>query len=89
MNAPAHIASLLVQALPEGRSATEAAILSFNGAEIAHSEADGRLIVTLEASSEADILQTITDIQLLAGVVSASLVYHQTEGEPEAAHASS
>lgn len=83
MNDLVHIASLLVQVLPEKRALTEAAILEFSGAEIAHGDERGRLIVTLEAPSESEILQNLTDIQLLAGVVSASLVYHQTDGGPD------
>jgi periplasmic nitrate reductase NapD len=79
-----HIASLLVHAIPEKRADVENSILGFEGAEVAHAEEDGRLIVTVETSSEANIVQTLTDIQLLNGIVSASLVYHQTDGEPEA-----
>ncbi|MDN3719689.1 chaperone NapD [Roseibium salinum] len=49
MNDLVHIASLLVQVLPGKRALTEAAILEFSGAEIAHGDERGRLIVTLEA----------------------------------------
>ncbi len=88
MSDTVHISSLLVQTTPEKRAGIEAEILAFNGAEIAHSDVEGRLIVTLETPSESDILETLTQIQLLTGVVSASLVYHQTDGEPQAAPAS-
>ncbi|MGX1499967.1 chaperone NapD [Roseibium aggregatum] len=85
MNATVHIASLLVHARAEAISQVERDLLAIDGAEIAHSDEQGRLIVTLETANEAEIVQALTDIQLLTGVVSASLVYHQTDGAPEAA----
>jgi periplasmic nitrate reductase NapD len=87
MSDSVHIASLLIHAFPDKCAAVENSILGIEGSEIAHTNEDGRLIVTLETNSEANIVQTLTDIQLLTGVVSASLVYHQTDGEPEAAPA--
>ena len=79
MSESVHIASLLVQAISTNKPDIEKTILSLDGAEIAHSDEEGRLIVTLETQSEADIVQALTDIQLLTGVVSASLVYHQLD----------
>lgn len=79
MTGAVHIASLLVQAIPENKKAIEDGILGFDGTEIAHSDDEGRIIVTLETASESNIVQALTDIQLLTGVVSASLVYHQMD----------
>lgn len=81
MSSPLHIASVLVHAHSAFLKEVKAGILAKDGAEIAHADAAGRLIVTLETASEANIVSTLTDIQLLTGVVSASLVYHQTDGE--------
>jgi nitrate reductase NapD len=85
MNVTVHIASLLVHARTEEISDVERAVLAIGGAEIAHSDDQGRLIVTLETANEAEIVQALTDILRFTGVVSASLVYHQTDGAPEAA----
>ncbi|MEP2704627.1 MAG: chaperone NapD [Roseibium sp.] len=82
MTGPVHIASLLIQVIPENRKTIETGLLDFDGLEIAHSDDEGRIIVTLETISELNIVQALTDIQLLTGVVSASLVYHQMD-EPE------
>lgn len=87
MSDTVHIASLLVQGTPENRDEIETGILKLGGTELAHSGADGRLIVTLETANEAEIVQTLTEIQLLTGVVSASLVYHQTDCGAESAAA--
>jgi len=83
MSDPLHIASLLVHARGELLEDVMSGILEQPGAEIAHWDEDGRIIVTLETTSEADIVSSLTDIQLLTGVVSASLVYHQTDGETD------
>ncbi|MHA7772296.1 chaperone NapD [Roseibium sp. M-1] len=88
MSTLTHVASLLIHARLEQRPEVEAGILTLPGAEIAHADDQGRIIVTLETADEAEIVQTLTDIQLLSGVVNASLVFHQTDGEPEAAPAS-
>ena len=85
MSTTVHIASLLVHARTEAISDVERDVLALGGAEIAHSDDQGRLIVTLETANEAEIVQALTDIQLVTGVVSASLVYHQTDGAPETA----
>ncbi len=82
MSGPTHIASLLVHANPDHRSEIETGIKEKPSAEIALSDESGRIIVTLETPSEAEIVQALTEIQLLTGVVSASLVYHQTDYEP-------
>ena len=87
MSETVHIASLLVQALPDQQGSIEAGIQELAGAEVAHGDGQGRLIVTVETSSEANIVQTLTDIQLLPGVVSAPLVYHQTDSGHESAEA--
>ena len=87
MNVEVHIASLLIHALPDRRTEIERAILAIKGTEIAHNDPEGRMIVTIETLSEADIVQAMTDIQLLTGVVSASLVYHQTDDGLETAAA--
>ncbi|MEM9634215.1 MAG: chaperone NapD [Pseudomonadota bacterium] len=87
MSQTVHIASLLVQALPDQQGPIEAGIRKLEGAEVAHGDGQGRLIVTVETASEANIVQTLTDIQLLPGVVSASLVYHQADSGHDPAEA--
>lgn len=41
--------------------------------------AEGRIIVTLEAESEADFMMRFSEIDQLSGVVSTMLVFHQVE----------
>ncbi len=75
-----HISSLLVTARPETVDAVNAYINAMPIAEVAHSDHLGKIIVTLETLDESAIVQALTDIQLVTGVVSAALVYHHAEG---------
>lgn len=87
MNAQIHISSLLITAKPEQVAAVAAQIAAMPIAEVAHSDALGKIIVTLETPDESEIVQAMTDIQLFEGVVNASLVYHHAEGAADAARA--
>lgn len=79
-----HISSLLVTAKPDQIPAVAGNITNMSIAEVAHSDAAGKIIVTLETPDESAIVQALTDIQLLDGVVSAALVYHHAEAFADA-----
>ena len=74
-----HVSSLLLRAEPARLDDVVATIGKVDIAEVALSDPEGRIIVTLETASEADIVATMTQFQLIDGVVSAALVYHQTD----------
>jgi nitrate reductase NapD len=74
----AHVSSLVVHVRPERAGAARAALNGMPGVEI-HAEADGKIIVTLETDTEADIVTRLNEISLLDGVMSAALVYHHFE----------
>lgn len=74
-----HIASLVVQCLPEKLEATCAAIAALDSTEIPLREDTGKFVVLLEVSSEARLLQSISQIENISGVISANLVYHQVD----------
>lgn len=73
-----HISSLVVHADPRSEDAVAAAIARMDGAEI-HARQGGKLVITLETEHEGPILDTLNRIQLLDGVMAATLVYHQVE----------
>ena len=78
VNAPSeqvHIASLVVHALPHHAMAVVAAITSLPGAQVHGVSVEGKLVVTLEAGSDATMLDQIAAIQQLDGVLTAALVY--------------
>lgn len=79
MNGPVHISSLLVSAHPDRAPTVAGKVAKMPIAEIAHLDGSGKIIVTLETADESEIVSALGDIQLIDGVVSAALVYHQTD----------
>lgn len=85
MNGQIHISSIVVTADPARIAVVEQMISGIQIAEVALVSPPGKLIVTLETTNETEMVQVLTDIQLMPGVVSAALVYHQTTNAIEAA----
>jgi nitrate reductase NapD len=79
MTAECHISSLVVHSRPDQVKSIIESIGSIEGAEI-HGGADsGKLIVTLETETESQVVERINAIQLLHGVLAATLVFHHFE----------
>jgi periplasmic nitrate reductase NapD len=78
-----HVTSLVVHVRTADIPAFRSALARIPGTEI-HAEQGGKFVVTLETESEADIVTRLNDISLLAGVLSAALVFHQVETRPAA-----
>ena len=74
-----HIASLVVQCLPEKLDKTCAAILALRSVEIPVREDTGKFVVLLEMDSESELLERITEIESIPGVIGANLAYHQVD----------
>ncbi|HJV76542.1 MAG TPA: chaperone NapD [Noviherbaspirillum sp.] len=79
MEQEAHIAGIVVFALPAHFAATKTSIASIPAAEIHAVSTDGKLIVTLEAESTRHILDLMDAIRALPGVVDVALVYQHAE----------
>lgn len=79
MTAECHISSLVVHTRPERVSSIVESLGAIQGAEV-HGGADtGKLIVTLETETESEVVERINAIQLLDGVLAATLVFHHFE----------
>lgn len=81
-----HIASLLVHCRPELLDAAKRNIALLPGTELHQESAAGKLVVVLEAEREREVLDTISHIQQIPGVLNAALIYHELlslEGESE------
>ncbi|WP_350335955.1 chaperone NapD [Coralliovum pocilloporae] len=74
-----HISSLLVTVKPENVDQVSGQVAALTGAEVARQPVPSKLIVTLEAHSEAEIAEGLNAIQKLDGVVAASLIFHQSD----------
>lgn len=79
MAAELHISSLVVQVQPAVVEAVSRVIATLEGAQVHAASPFGKLVVTLETASEAGILERITDINGIEGVLTATLVFHQVE----------
>jgi nitrate reductase NapD len=71
-----HLCGVLVQFRPERLEQVRAGLTALPGVEIHHATDDGRLVVTVEDSDQATAGDTLHRFHDVAGVVSASLVYH-------------
>ena len=79
MSEVVHISSLLLRADPRKMKQVLAEIATVDLAEVPVSDPNGKIIVIIETTNQGDIVDALTRLQLIDGVVSASLVYHQTD----------
>ena len=76
-----HLSSLVVHAKPEALDSVSAR-LEAEGCEVHGRSEAGKLVVTLEAGSQGVLNDTLTRIQLLPGVLAATLVFHSVDETP-------
>ena len=74
-----HISSLVVHCRPGCADGLAARIGAMPGAEIRGGIAEGKLVALLETSGESEIVERLNEIQLLDGVLAATLVFHHCE----------
>jgi nitrate reductase NapD len=73
-----HISSLIVQAMPASMPAVTASVSAMPGLEV-HAVEAGKMVVVLETADEGEIVARLSEINLLDGVMSVNLVYHQVD----------
>lgn len=78
-----NISSAIVHAKPGAADAVCARLAAVAGVEVHAVSDEGKMIVTLESVDDAGTVATFETISLLDGVLSASMVYHQVESNPE------
>lgn len=83
MPAELHIASLLVHVRPDSVEEARDRIAALKGVEV-HAEQSGKMVVTVEGPHEGWVADRMTDINLIGGVLSAVLVFHQVATEETA-----
>jgi periplasmic nitrate reductase NapD len=74
-----HISSLVVHSRPGQALAVAGRLRSLEGVDIHGGVEQGKLVVTLETQSEVEIVERLTHIQTLEGVLAANLVFHHVE----------
>lgn len=74
-----NICGVVVCARREDMDGVAIRIAGLPGAEVHARSAEGRLVVTVEDSAECRCIDTLSALQRVPGVVSASLVYQHGE----------
>jgi nitrate reductase NapD len=78
-----NISSAIVIPHPDRVQLVTEALGTVPGVEVAVVSPEGKIIVTIESEGDKETIQAYEVISLLDGVMSASMVYHQKENEPE------
>jgi len=82
-----NISGVLVRSLPGNIPAVTMRLEALAGVEVHGANPDGRLVVTVEESSDRAMADAVVRIMDLPGVLSASMIYHQYEEEPDSEEA--
>ena len=83
VSAGIHISSVIVGALPAQVAGVQQALVALAGVEVHAVADDGRMIVSIESAGDDATLSHFETIRQMPGVLSASLVYHQYETDPD------
>jgi nitrate reductase NapD len=78
-----NVSSVIVNARVGHSLAVQEALQQQAGIEIHAASPEGKLIVTIETQSDRDTIAAYERIGQTEGVLSAAMVYHQIESEPD------
>lgn len=78
-----NISSVIVIPHPDHIEGVRQRLQSIDGVELHAVSPEGKMIVSLEAADDRETTRLYEAISLLDGVLSASMVYHQKESDPE------
>ncbi|ACA86957.1 chaperone NapD [Shewanella woodyi] len=73
-----HVTSLVLQVQPDHMTAVRERIIEMNNAELSVNN-EVKLVVVLEGDSQKSLMTDIETINAIPGVLSAAMVYHQSE----------
>jgi nitrate reductase NapD len=79
MNDELHIISLIVHAMPARKEQVSTMIGTLPYARIHGSDPNGKLVITLEAPTSAEIVDQVGTIQRTHGVINVTMVYQHVE----------
>ncbi len=78
-----NISSIIVIPHPDHIEAVRQQFADLDGVELHAVSPEGKMIVTIETEGDKDTTRTYEYISQMPGVMSAAMVYHQQENEPE------
>lgn len=77
---PVHIAGVLVKAFPQNIPALTKVLETLPGTEVHEVSSEGAMVITVESTDqEKNIVDTITHLSTLDGVLDASLIFHHND----------
>lgn len=82
-----NISGVLVRAKPENIDAVWQRLEQLDGVEVHGANPDGRLVVTVEETSDQAMADAVVRLQDLPGVIAASMIYHEFDHIDEATEA--
>lgn len=78
-----NISSIIVHAKPTELLSVRGNLEQIPGVEIHAATDDGKLVVTIETETDGQTASTFDRINVMDGVMSAAMVFHQFESDPE------
>jgi nitrate reductase NapD len=78
-----NISSVIVIPRPERVQFVVDLLAATEGVAVAAVSPEGKIIITIETEGDRETIQTYEQISVMEGVMSASMVYHQLETDPE------
>lgn len=78
-----NLSSVIVIPRPDRVDRVRSLLSQHPGVEVALVSPEGKIIITIETDGDQETVQTYEAISLMDGVMSASMVYHQKEDDPE------
>lgn len=78
-----NISSIILGVAPTDAAEVGERLAALAGVEVHALAEDGRMIVTIESASDSATVDTFEVIRQMPGVLSASLVYHHFESDPD------
>ena len=78
-----NISSIIVHAKPTELSSVRGSLEQIPGVEIHAVTYDGKLVVTIETDTDGETASTFDRINTMDGVMSAAMVFHQYESDPQ------
>ena len=78
-----NISSIIVYAKPIDLSSVRGSLEQIPGVEIHAVTDDGKLVVTIETDTDGETASTFDRINTMDGVMSAAMVFHQFESDPQ------
>jgi nitrate reductase NapD len=78
-----NISSVIVHAKPTELLSVRGNLEQLPGVEIHAATDDGKLVITIESETDGETASTFDRINVMDGVMSAAMVFHQYESDPD------